>query len=420
VARRTLVASDDFNRAAPLGSNWTNYAGTIPSIDTNQIIAGGSGVEGTAGWNADAFDNDQYSKLTVTSSVSGEHYVGVGVRLSDAAGGGDGYDWDTDGLSGSALYRWDNGSTTTLDSSTTDPDGSASDTMMIEIIGALGMIWLYINDVIVDGPYQDSTYASGDAGIYAGFGSDPNGDDWEGGDVTPEEPYIYNYTYADTAGGTATSETVTKPSGVEVGDLLMMIGLCDANNTADWNDLTSPDVWTTAFNDNSTGADANLCVWWRIADGGEAASETVTGSASLERSVWYLVIKNVDSTPINVTGAGAGGGNSFTHAFTALTTSVANCLCMFFICGDGGDMNPYSITTGTDWFIIDDRNSGAGGTDVGGCWGIKVLASAGGSGALTLTSSASDGSRRRLLAIQPPQAAPASTPYYYHELCGMH
>ena len=69
---------------------------------------------------------------------------------------------------------------------------------------------------------------------------------------------------------TSTSHTVNLPAGIEAGDLLLVFFASDGYPT-----ISFPAGWTQLFQTNSSFAVA-FGAWYRIADGGEGATITVT------------------------------------------------------------------------------------------------------------------------------------------------
>jgi hypothetical protein len=81
-----------------------------------------------------------------------------------------------------------------------------------------------------------------------------------------------------------TTQRVTLPNGVEVGEMLVAVLAVAGNPTLTW-----PAGWTVAFSGNNGGS-VKLNVAWRVADGTEPRSLVVTSSAGLRSaSVAYRV-----------------------------------------------------------------------------------------------------------------------------------
>ncbi len=205
--------------------------------------------------------------------------------------------------------------------------------------------------------------------------------------------------------------TLTKPTGVQSGDLLLIIVGSDAPNLDEWDTLTG---WTKFVGANHSDADANLACYWRIADGTEADTIDVTaGTNTDERLGWYIRVSGVDTTnPINVTGTAQSDIGGTNHVINSINTTVDDCLAFYVLIFDGGDGTPFSVSAG--WTEKDDKYGVANTAGyVSGCWGIKELPSQGATGDATVTSSENDGSSRVQFAIAPgaannPPDAPSS------------
>ena len=73
--------------------------------------------------------------------------------------------------------------------------------------------------------------------------------------------------------GSGTSHTVNLPAGIEAGDLLLVFFASDGTPT-----ITFPGGWTELF--QTSNDSVGFGAWYRIADGEEGATITVTTSAS--------------------------------------------------------------------------------------------------------------------------------------------
>jgi hypothetical protein len=164
-----LPATDNFNRAdGGLGSNWTTQTGfTAPAISGNRVVSGGG--YGFAYWNADVFNDAQYSQVIYYTS-GGE--PGVTVRAS----GSRGY-WlylASAGSNTTNIFRYDsNGNYSNL--AGLGSQIGNGDTGKLTANGST--IEAFKNGVSI-GSVTDTTYSSGSAGIEAG-----TLDDWEGGNL---------------------------------------------------------------------------------------------------------------------------------------------------------------------------------------------------------------------------------------------
>jgi hypothetical protein len=198
-ATRTLIQSDDFNRAS-LGSNWaqlqlsfgsmatfssTHVCGTSAQADANRQVARWVGT-GT-------FTNDQYSSIVVsniTTTLNDNYGIGVICRASaDTDANRDYYEFvmlNTEspgsGQQTFELNKWVNGTQTTLNTGlVTIANGNRIE---LEVQGTT--IRACINGTALGGSWTqtDSSIASGQPGICGAGGDNIRGDDWQGGSLT--------------------------------------------------------------------------------------------------------------------------------------------------------------------------------------------------------------------------------------------
>jgi hypothetical protein len=156
--------------------------------------------------------------------------------------------------------------------------------------------------------------------------------------------------------GTGSSLVLDKPSGTAVGDLLLiLVGNDNTTNTDQWDNATlKPTGFTLIGNEAGTvNSDAHVAAFYRVVDGTEGASFTVTAQAA--ESNWGFCIRysGADTTtPIHVEGAfGTDTVSPFT--FAGVTTTVADCLVVNVLCHDGGNVGAFSVA-GTGWTKIDE------------------------------------------------------------------
>jgi len=218
--------------------------------------------------------------------------------------------------------------------------------------------------------------------------------------IDPSVPVIELYTEQwDTSG--STSLVFSKPTEVQVGELLLIIAVNDDTSATAFTDAGKPSGWNFIVDFGDTASDSHVGLFWKIADGTEGSSETVTSEGGDEWGGWYVRISGVDtSNPINAVGtATTAAGSSITAS--AVTTDVDNCLALSFGAFDGGDGYPFTVS-GTDWSKEDDGQSGAdGNSDASGVWGKKSMGSAGSTLDASIGASASDGMVGAQIAIAP-------------------
>ena len=221
-------------------------------------------------------------------------------------------------------------------------------------------------------------------------------------------------TWAKTLETTATGAfTATKPSGVATNDLLVIVAGWDFSSSSTTpkfvDDLTG---WNFMGTEGNTTSDSYIGAYWRIATGSEGATEEVNVFDAGFGWTYYLRFSGVDTTtPINQSNFSVQGGNSTSHAILGVTTDVDDCLPLYFLSFHGGDGDPFSPSSG--WSEIDE---GEIASSVGShCFGDKDSGqpTAGATGTVTVTSTASDGSAFVQFAVAP-AAAGGNEPLFYH------
>ncbi|USN87822.1 MAG: DUF2341 domain-containing protein [Candidatus Nomurabacteria bacterium] len=215
-------------------------------------------------------------------------------------------------------------------------------------------------------------------------------------------PTIESFT-SNTALTTGASITLTKPSGVEVGDLLLiMVGNDDNTATAQWDNATlKPSGFTLINEAGNATADAHTAAFYRIADGTEGATINVPSQANADYWGYYVRVSGVDQvTPINVTGADYMSGNNTNHSVTSVTTVTDNSLAFYLLAGDGGDTFPFTVS-GTGWSESSEIQAGTGFGNAAGAWGTRDMTTAGATGNATVGMSVSDGASGFQFALTP-------------------
>jgi len=139
-------------------------------------------------------------------------------------------------------------------------------------------------------------------------------------------PVIEGWTVNDTGGTAVASITLTKPSGVQVGDLLLIIVGNDESNVADWNTLAD---WTMIVDANGAASDAAIGVYWRIATGHASETNPTPTCTVNEVYGWYIRVSGADTTtPIHLVGTPA---YDATEPYTVpeITTTTDDCLVFY-------------------------------------------------------------------------------------------
>jgi len=202
-------------------------------------------------------------------------------------------------------------------------------------------------------------------------------------------PVVESYTSNNSGGGLQDSIRLGKPSGVATGDLLLvMVGNDNMGVAPSFQAI--PD-WTQFVHQGDADSDCKLVCYWRIADGTEADTIQVDCTGDDEIWGWYIRVSGVDDDrPIDDTGSAYVYSYESSHAITEATSTVDSCLGFYVLAFDGGDGYPFGIS-GTGWTEEDEQQSGSDAVDASGVWGTKELATHGGTGTATVSSSVSDG-----------------------------
>ena len=161
-------------------SNWTQNRGTM-NINTNACY-GSSGSHDCYHWNADTFNNDQYSEIVLTALSGSADWMGVTCRADTGSGVQSFYLWDTRDTGDSYLVKYVTGSPTTI-ANASDGIRSVSDVLRLEVTGTT-LDPLLNGSTAAMTSQTDSALSSGYAGV-GGYGGSTGmrGDDWEGGDL---------------------------------------------------------------------------------------------------------------------------------------------------------------------------------------------------------------------------------------------
>lgn len=214
-------------------------------------------------------------------------------------------------------------------------------------------------------------------------------------------PVIESFT-AIQEGTDTTSFSVTHPTGLAAGDLLLA---CIAKD----DDIAMDNVtgWTRT---TIAHTDSSINVFYKIATASDvsAGSTTFTGDSEQYVGRLYRISGADNTTPIDVidtTGAsgetaGAGSANSVT---IPSVTTVTNDALAFVVVGFDDDDEPYVIDTGgwtTDFYNESINGSGVNGT-AGIIVGYKSMATAGATGGCDVYQDAAEGYAGLQLAIRP-------------------
>jgi len=177
---------------------------------------------------------------------------------------------------------------------------------------------------------------------------------------------------------TVSTFDLTKPSGVAVNDLLMLIVACD--NATSTTSFAAKTGWTKQFEVGDAVPDAKIALYTRFATGSEGATETIDISATGPNFAvgWYVVVRGANyrsgGTYIGL-GAPATNSSIASLAAAALTTTAAEALVFAFASYDGSDGGTFGIT-GTGWTTTTRRYLATTTSSVGSsaAWVTKQIA----------------------------------------------
>ena len=206
-------------------------------------------------------------------------------------------------------------------------------------------------------------------------------------------------TLATNGGAASTTINVNRVTGIVVGELLLLIVANDWSGT-DAQFSNNVTGWEFIGTSGDNVADAHIGTWWRIADGTEPSTVTVTALNANELTGHYTRISGAHATtPINVSNF-TQGGVATTHTIPAVTTTAIECLAIAGLAGDGGDTFPFS-EGGTGWTLQDEVQNGTGGASVASCFSSKGVAAIGSTGNSAITPAVAEGAAYFQIAIAP-------------------
>jgi len=176
------VATDDFTGDEdPLATNWETVDWFTAPLKTGGYAKGRSNDNHLAFWDADTFEDDQYSQSYCSDATpTGSQVVGVAVRCRDATH--DGYmatvcGWQN---TGGVVQKWVQGENTEL-SYTGWTVGTAEKLFRIQVEGTT--IKVFWDGTQYHGDITDSSLTEGYAGIYCSAAKTGFHNSWEGGNI---------------------------------------------------------------------------------------------------------------------------------------------------------------------------------------------------------------------------------------------
>jgi len=189
------------------------------------------------------------------------------------------------------------------------------------------------------------------------------------------------------AQASSSSITVNKPSGVTSGDLLIIF--CYQEIYGTYAAPTGLTGWTqTGQYSGTPTVRVPISIFYRIADGTEGASETLTFSGSARDVAWYFRISGIDATtPIDVSGVADNVGGSTSYTVPGVTTTTNNALALAFLGAWGGGGYPFTTAT-SGWSVDYTTQYGTQAYVPSDAIASKVISTAGATGDMTLDGNA--------------------------------
>jgi hypothetical protein len=152
-----------------------------------------------------------------------------------------------------------------------------------------------------------------------------------------------------TAFATSSSVTITKPTGVSVGDLL----IAQISIVLDTDTISTLSGWTHVISNQPAGP-TKTSIQWKIADSSDAAASNFTFNASGVGTIGGAMIR-IDGfvTPpsLNYSAIRVVNNNNPSFANTVTPTAI-NSLLLFFVFGnENGSVGSYAIATSNPTWI---------------------------------------------------------------------
>lgn len=180
-AAMTLPATDNFTRAnsGSLGANWTEQIHGL-QISSNHATPVVSLTYQFVFWNADVFNNDQYSELTISNFDGSAGQDGPTVRASGTAGSAQNYFMLCDLPNGRTQFYYYHGGTFTQIGTNITTAWANGDIAHLEVSGTT--FTLKRNGTTI-GTETDSNIGSGSAGFELRNPTNDTASLWTGGNV---------------------------------------------------------------------------------------------------------------------------------------------------------------------------------------------------------------------------------------------
>ncbi|PCJ24139.1 MAG: hypothetical protein COA96_10360 [SAR86 cluster bacterium] len=215
-------------------------------------------------------------------------------------------------------------------------------------------------------------------------------------------PNLEGYLTNSNPGSANNTLVAIKPSGVEVGDLLIiLVANSDSTNTNQF--VNNVAGWNFVLDGGNSTASAHLGLYWREADGTEPATQNVSAQSTDHWTTGYLRVSGADTTTPFVSAESVNSAAAATHSQTWDATLIPNVLLLGFLSFDGGDIG--ANTTVDQGFTMTDvwwSGDGTQGNRAASALWQKDQLVAGTVGTVTVTPESFDGAVLLAMEIQPP------------------
>lgn len=180
--------------------------------------------------------------------------------------------------------------------------------------------------------------------------------------------------------GTATADiSITKPSAVRIGDLLILVVAAESEVDT----ITVDDDWKPIIDEIEQG-EVIFRAWYKFADNTEPTSYSVTFNPSgvvIYNALYNLfIVRGADPFVVVDAYDSANGNGVLPVAEPGITTTVNNCLAVACLAFEG---SPRGLVVPSGWTELESRDGAAG--TISQAIAYKEIAAAGGSGGANWT-----------------------------------
>lgn len=221
---------------------------------------------------------------------------------------------------------------------------------------------------------------------------------------------LVGYTTSSLSSSAVTSASITVPSGVTTGDLLLAVM---SNNVGSGG--SGPTGWTFIASNITTGTVIGFSIWYRIAtsaDVGGSTSYTWTVTNSSRMAGAMSAFRGVDNTnPIVTANTVANNTASTSRTSPSLTPGVANTTLVALYAAGNGNADTPSAPSGMTQIFAGGTTQGSSGSFISGFYSRFAAATASGTFVSTSGNSISATSDGGTVSLRPATVSPSA---YWH------